>query len=453
MTKEREAFIENLSMLVASGMTLSDALRAGAAELRSKRMRRIVGSVIEEVENGSSLWKALAGTGAFALHMVSLVRLGEESGKLAQNLKVIAVQQEKDRVFRSRIMSAMMYPVFVLALTVVVGTGIAWFILPRLAEVFSRLRIELPIMTRVLIAAGSFLGHYGVFAIPAAAAVILAVLAVMFWIPRTRFIGQALLFLLPGVRRLVQEVELARFGYLLGTLLEAGLGVTQALDSLAATTSFRVYGRLYARLRDLVEEGNSFQKSFALQKRLALLIPLSVQQLVVAGEQSGTLAQTLQKVHLAYEARIDMTTKNLTVILEPILLVIVWVGVVFVALAIILPIYSLIGGLNQPSGTPTQTPPPVSQIQFQDEEAPFGQPAAPAGFEARAGMLEIIDIGRSRIFVRAQPSPDGTVVGSAGSGERFPLEGETDGWWSIVLSGGVKGWVWGEYVTILDENE
>jgi len=68
-------------------------------------------------------------------------------------------------------------------------------------------------------------------------------------------------------------------------------------------------------------------------------------------------------------------------------------------------------------------------------------------------MLEIIDIGRSRIFVRAQPSPDGTVVGSAGSGECFPLEGETDGWWSIVLSGGVKGWVWGEYVTILDENE
>jgi type II secretory pathway component PulF len=304
-------------------MTLSDALRAGAAELRSKRMRRIVGSVIEEVENGSSLWKALAGTGAFALHMVSLVRLGEESGKLVQNLKVIAVQQEKDRVFHSRIMSAMMYPVFVLALTVVVGTGIAWFILPRLAEVFSRLRIELPLMTRVLIAAGNFLGHYGVFAIPAAAAVILAVLAVMFWIPRTRFIGQALLFLLPGVRRLVQEVELARFGYLLGTLLEAGLGVTQALDSLAATTSFRVYGRLYARLRDLVEEGNSFQKSFALQKRLALLIPLSVQQLVVAGEQSGTLAQTLQKVHLAYEARNDMTTKNLTVILEPILLVIV----------------------------------------------------------------------------------------------------------------------------------
>jgi type II secretory pathway component PulF len=142
------------------------------------------------------------------------------------------------------------------------------------------------------------------------------------------------------------EVEVARFGYLLGTLLEAGLTVTRAIESLAGASDVIRYKKFYLALRESIDMGNSFQKSFEAYKNIDALIPQPIQQLIISGEQSGNLNKTLIKVGQVLEAKSDTTTKNLTIIMEPILLVIVWAGVVSVAFAVILPIYSLVGGLN-----------------------------------------------------------------------------------------------------------
>jgi type II secretory pathway component PulF len=142
------------------------------------------------------------------------------------------------------------------------------------------------------------------------------------------------------------EVEVARFGYLLGTLLDAGLPVTKAIDSLAGASDVIRYKKFYLALRESIDMGNSFQKSFALYKDINKLVPPPIQQLIISGEQSGNLNKTLIKVGQVLEEKSDTTTKNLTIIMEPILLVIVWAGVVTVAFAVILPIYSLVGGLN-----------------------------------------------------------------------------------------------------------
>jgi type II secretory pathway component PulF len=168
----------------------------------------------------------------------------------------------------------------------------------------------------------------------------------VFTYEKTKFIGEAILFSIPGIKTLLMEVEVARFGYLLGTLLEAGLPVTKAIESLAGASEVLRYKKFYVYLRDSVDMGNSFEKSFSLYKDIDALIPQSFQQLIVSGEQSGNLNKTLIKVGQALEAKSDTTTKNLTIIMEPILLVIVWAGVVSVAFAVILPIYSLVGGLN-----------------------------------------------------------------------------------------------------------
>ncbi|MEK7608458.1 MAG: type II secretion system F family protein [Patescibacteria group bacterium] len=344
--REREYFVENLSTLVAAGMPILNALDAIVKGLRSRRMKHIVALIRDDIESGSPIWKALKKTNLFADHAISLVRLGEEAGRLAENLKVVASEQEKGRVFRSKLRSAMMYPVFVLSLTVIIGVGIAWFILPKLALVFAQLRIELPLITRVLIGIGIFLNNYGQYAVPAAITVLVALFYFAFLSPRTKDIGQFILFSLPGVKRLIQEVELARFGYLLGTLLEAGLPITQALGSLASATEIPQYRKLYAYLHDSVEDGNSFQKSFTSFKHVDPLISVPIQQLIIVSEQAGTLSKTVLKIGQIYETKSDTTAKNLAVILEPILLVIVWLGVVAVALAVILPIYSLIGGFS-----------------------------------------------------------------------------------------------------------
>lgn len=344
--KERDYFIENLSMLIAAGMPILSALGSIAKELRSRRMKNTIAAIRADIESGSSLWRALANSNLFSEHAISLIRLGEESGKLVENLKVVAIEQEKDRALNSKLRSAMMYPVFVISLTVIIGVGIAWFILPRLALVFAQLRIDLPLITKILIAAGIFLGKYGQYVVPAAIALVAVLLYFTFYFSKTKAAGQLILFSLPGVKQLIKEVELARLGYLLGTLLDAGLPVTQALNSLASATDILPYRKLYEHLRDSVEDGNSFQKSFISFKRADRLIPEPIQQLIVAGEQSGTLSGTLLKIGRMFETKADTTTKNLTVILEPILLVIVWLGVVAVALAVILPIYSLIGGFK-----------------------------------------------------------------------------------------------------------
>ncbi len=346
LSKDRDYFVENLSTLVSSGMPVVDALDAIGGEIRSKRMKKIINTVKEEIENGSAIWKALERSGLFKDYTISLIRLGESSGRLVENLKVVSVEDQKERIFRSKLRSAMMYPVFVMGITVIIGVGIAWFILPKLATVFGQLKIELPLITKILIAVGAFLGQYGQFVAPAFILFVILLIYFIFFFAKTKVFGEIILFLTPGVKDLMKEVEIARFGYLLGTLLGAGLTVTQALDSLSDATDFVKYRRLYRHMLVSVEDGNSFQKSFSSFKNSSKLIPMPIQQLIVTGEKSGSLSDTLIKIGENFENKSDTTTKNLTIILEPILLVIVWFGVLAVAFAVILPIYGLIGGLN-----------------------------------------------------------------------------------------------------------
>ena len=346
LATERDQFIENLSMLVLSGMTIIGALSSIIKQTKSAGMKAILERMLLEIESGSTVWKSFDKTGFFKGYTISLIRLGEESGNFAENLKVVALEEEKDREFKSKVKSALMYPIFVLGLTGVVGIGISWFILPKLAKIFYDLKLTLPLITKVLLGFGLFLNKHGLIAVPLGLVVIGGIAYIVFYNKKTKFLGEMFIFSIPGIKSLLMEVEVARFGYLLGTLLEAGLPVTKAIDSLAGASDVIRYKKFYLALRDSVEMGNSFEKSFALYKDTNKLIPASFQQLIISGEQSGNLNKTLIKVGKVLEAKSDTTTKNLTIIMEPILLVIVWAGVVSVAFAVILPIYSLVGGLN-----------------------------------------------------------------------------------------------------------
>ena len=452
--KEREYMLENISMLTASGMTVLDVLSAVRQELHSRNMLRIIDTISADIERGSSLWKAFQKSRIFPDHTISLVRIGEESGKLSDNLKLIAIQETKEREFQSKIRSAMIYPVFVLTLTVIVGVAIAWFILPRLATVFAQLDVELPAITKGLIAAGTFLGEYGHIAIPIFIAVLTLIIYVVFFFSKTKFIGQSLLFASPGIQGLIREVELARFGYLLGTLLQAGIPVTQALDSLEKATVFPHYKKLYAHLQGSIADGNSFQKSFSSYKKAKKLIPMPIQQLVVAGEQSGNLSNTLLTISANFEAKTEQTTKNVSVVLEPILLVIVWLGVVAVALAVILPIYSLIGGLNtdpnanmevQSSNIKEQTTATTFTATTTESVATTTQKS----IVKQKATLRILETGLGYLNVRSEPSTAGTMVGRALPGEEYEYVGTEVGWYEIMLSATTTGWVYGDYVEII----
>lgn len=344
-TKEKESVLENLVMLTASGMDLVTAFDVILGDLRSPKMKKIVEQMKKSIIAGEPLHMVTANTKIFKPYISSLIHLGEQSGRLFQNLQVVVSQQQKDRLFQSRLRSALIYPLFVLITAMVVGLGVAWFILPTLASVFSSLKVELPLITKILIGTGLFLKQYGIIAIPAIAGFIALVGYIVFVYPKTQHIGQAIVFNMPGLGKLIQEIELARTGYMVGTLLEAGVPIVFALQSLSDTATMRPYRAFYTRLKAGIENGDTFKKTFNTYIHIKKIFPIAIQQMLVAGEQSGRLPETFLRIGKIYEEKTEDTSKNLTVLLEPILLLVVWLAVLGVALAVIMPIYSLIGGL------------------------------------------------------------------------------------------------------------
>jgi type IV pilus assembly protein PilC len=345
--KEREYFTENLALLLRSAVPISDAISSLASSARTPGMKQALAAMSSDIDAGYSLANALERSNLVSHQTLALVRLGEASGHLVENLLLAAQQEEKQHIFRAKVRSALIYPAFVLTLTVVVGLGVAWFLLPRLAETFSQLRVKLPWVSEVMIQFGLFLQSYGYIAVPVFIGLIALIGYILFAAPKTRHIGQKMLFAMPGIGRLMSEVEIAQFGYLLGTLLNAGLPVTQAVRLLANATTAPHYQRFYTYLAESLDDGYSFKQSLGQHKDSAKLLPSAVQQMIIAGEHSGSLPEVLTTAGRTYEQKSDITTANLEAIIEPIMLVIVWIGVMLVAVAVIIPIYSLVGGLNQ----------------------------------------------------------------------------------------------------------
>lgn len=442
--EEKEYFIENLSMLLSSGMDIITALQSIKKEVQSSQMKTVIDNLCEDVEAGMPIWKVLEETKFFPAFIISLIKIGESSGGLLKNLRVISIQQKKDRIFSSKIRSAMMYPVFVLALTLAVGISIAWFILPRLTLVFDQLKVELPLITRVLISFGNFISQYGSVAVPAFLAFVSLVIYFVFIFSRTKFIGQTLFFSFPGTRKLIQETELARMGYIMGTLLRAGLPLTEALDSLAEASNFYKYKNLYLFLKKNIEEGGTFQQGFEDYGKSKRLVPSTIQQMMIVGERSGRLSEMMISIGEAFEEKIDNTTKNLATILEPVLLVIVWLGVVSVALAVILPIYSLIGGLNKPK---TVSAPPIvtTETVIISEQLPEADPGEVAT-ATEEKKIEILKTGLGFLNVRDAGNTKGKIIGKVLPGEQYVVKNETGGWYEIILADGKTGWVINKYV-------
>ncbi len=452
--KQKDYFVENFAMLVAAGMDLVSALDALEKGVSSRTIKKLIIEMKADIEAGATLSATLAGTGWFAPHIIALVRTGEEAGTLVNNLAVIVEEQRKDSSFKSKLRSASMYPLFVLGLAFVLGLGIAWFILPRLSSVFVGLNVKLPLITRLLIQVGEFMRIYGATAVPLIILAVMVMGYVIFVWTKTNFIGHWLLFHFPGVSRLLQEVELARFGYILGTLLQAGLPATVALTTLADASTFRRYQRFYRHLKERVEEGDSLQEAFVRFRHSGKLIPVPIQQMIIAGQQSGRLAKTILDIGAIFEDKTETTTKNIAVVLEPILLVIVWLGVVAVALSVILPIYSLIGGLGRSNVdvAPTQqsvTSPelplagaaPLSQTVTSSVSSTSVQPSALIHSEA-LGRLEVTPFGAPEANIRKQPSLQAPLLTKVLAGGKYFYTEVQQKWYHVVLSSTSTGWIY-----------
>lgn len=342
--KERSAIIQNLSTMLNAGLGLIDSLKTLQMETRVKPAKNLLGRIVEAVENGSPLWRAMEDQHFFSPQALALIRIGEEAGNLAENMEYLAIQQEKDAALVSKVKMAMIYPIIVFSMMFVIVIGLGMFVLPNLIGVLLSLNVPLPLATRAVIAFTNLFTKYGAVAVPSflAGFVLLTILGKF---TRLKVVMQWFLFRIPGIGRLVTESTIARFGVILGGLLQAGVPLVDALRSLAEVTPIVAYKNFYFRLLERINLGDSFAKSFELRGSQKIL-PISVQQLVVTGEKSGSLAKILLKIADIYEKKANDTAQKLPVILEPMLLLFIGGLVGTIAFSIIVPIYSIVGNIG-----------------------------------------------------------------------------------------------------------
>ncbi len=344
--REKTHFIENLAILLNSGLTVIDALKTIELETKMKGMKRLIGRVIEEVESGIALWRAMDNQNFFSAYALALIRIGEESGALSRNMEYLSVQQEKNRALKSKVKMAMIYPSIVLVMTAVITLGLAWFVLPQLVGVLLSLNAELPLATRIIILIADFFKLHGSVAVPLFVAFGVLVMVLCKY-TSLRGPSQQMVMYVPGIGALAFYATIAQFGVILGSLLKAGVPLLESIRSMADVTDMVYYRRFFFRLADEIEVGQSFAKSFARLPETNKLIPISVQQLIITGEQSGKLGEMMLRIANIYEKKAEESATRLPIILEPMLLLFIGGLVGTIAFAIIVPIYSIVGSVGR----------------------------------------------------------------------------------------------------------
>ncbi|MEN9561117.1 MAG: hypothetical protein RIQ56_390, partial [Candidatus Parcubacteria bacterium] len=302
LKKQGLSFIQNLATMLNAGLPLVDSLKALQRETRTKPMKKLMQRILDAVENGSAFWRALDSQQFFSPHAISLVRIGEEAGNLAQNMQYLAEQQEKDHALRSKVKMAMIYPTIVLTLMFFIVIGLGMFVLPNLISVLFSLNVPLPLVTRLVIQFSNFFTTYGTVGVPSfIGGVILLIILAKF--TSLKVVTQWIAFRIPGIGALATEATIARFGVILGGLLEAGVPLVDALHSLVEVTPIISYKKFYARLLEHIILGDSFTKAFTSIRGSEKLLPISVQQLVMTGEKSGSLSRIMLKIADIYEKK------------------------------------------------------------------------------------------------------------------------------------------------------
>lgn len=416
-------FFESFSLMLSSGIEVMDILVSQEAEIKSQRYKNLLEDIRIEIENGNPLWFAFQKVKLLPTHLLAIIQLGEESGNLVENLKVAEDYIKREDDFRSKVKSASLYPAIVLVLLIIIGFGIGLFVLPNLSKTYTNLNIDLPWITRFMIDLGDFLKAYGYIIIPAIISVSIFTGYILFVNPKTKSTGQWIMFRTPVVKRIVQEMELLRFGYLFGTLLESGVPILDALELIQIATPYKVYRKFYKNLYQYIEAGFSFEESIEKILHAKKLLPLYVRQLIVSAEKTASLPESLVTVGKAYMRKADATTNSIATLLEPVLLIIVWVGVSLIAFAVVLPMYSLTGSITS-VGTDAQS---GGATQSRSIAVTINQ--------TETGEIPIKD------------KINGTTIAVAESGTTYTCVLERPDWCKIVLEKGGYGWVQQIYYT------
>lgn len=331
-------FSRQLAIMFKSQVSLVESLRVISQQSTNPAFKEKILKMSEGVEGGTSFSKALSDyPQIFSPFYVNIVRSGEASGKLAEALNKLADHLEREYALISKIQGAMIYPAFVVALAVGVLFLTVFFVIPNLTEVLQESGQELPAITKGVISFTTFLRAWGWLLLMF---FIAGSMASLRWVrtPEGRvFVGKILLHI-PLIAPFLKMVYLSRFAENLATLIAGGLPITQSLEISAAIVGNPVYASAIQEAKEAVSHGT--QISSTLRRYPGEFPPLFTQMLDV-GERAGNIEETLLAVSRFYQQEVDRTVDSLLSILEPLLIVVLGLGVGFLMAAVVLPLYQI----------------------------------------------------------------------------------------------------------------
>ena len=343
--QDKLIFTKHLATMIKAGIPIAEALDTLREQANSEKFRKVIKDILENVENGKSLAQSLKKhPKIFDQFYFSLIDVGEESGTLEENLEFLAVQLSKDSTLRKKIRGALVYPVIVLSVTFIMGGFISIFVLPKLVDFFQSFDIELPLTTKVLIVFSKLMKDYGIL-IFSGVFVFFILLRVITKMEKIKPIWHNLLLRTPIIGRLLSYGQLARFSRNLGTMIKSGVPVVKGLEVTAKTLSNLKFRNDLLVISKSLSKGKSIGET--MRKGNFPEYPPLVSRMIGIGEKTGKLDETLIYLSEFYEEEVDDISKNLSTILEPILLIIIGLVVGFVALSIISPIYQLTGSIRR----------------------------------------------------------------------------------------------------------
>jgi len=335
---EKMMITRNLQVMVKAGVSLPRALSILSAQSNNPALKNALKGIGEEINRGQTFFSALSKFPQFFSPLfVSMIRVGEESGTLDGVLENLTHQMDRENDLRSKIIGALIYPIVVISAMLGIGVIMLVVVVPKLSETFRELNVPLPASTQAIVAVGSFLANQWYLAI-----IMLAILAIVIRqalkTKSGRKVGDTLILKMPIVSNIVSGTNAAYFTRTLSSLITAGVPIIEGLNIVSGAMSNIYFETAIKETAEKVGKGIKLSDSMQPYQ----VFPIMIRQMIEVGEETGQTADILGKLADYYEEEVVNYTKNLSALIEPLLMLIVGGAVGFFAISMIQPMYSIL---------------------------------------------------------------------------------------------------------------
>ncbi len=336
-------FIKNLGAMLEAGLSLSKSLIVIERQIKNKTLKKVAVGLNESVKTGKPLSEGLEKfPHLFSNLVISIIKAGEESGNLAEALKITTIQLERIYYIKKKIKGAMMYPAVIICLIFIIGFLMLAYVVPKLTETFKDLEMDLPLSTRMIIGFSDFLQNHYFIAIAGLAGIIVFIIYA-FKNPLGKRFRDSFVLKIPVIGEMVREVNSARAARTISSLIGSGVNLVSALEITADVVQNIHFKQVMLSAKDSLQKGESLSSAFG--ERDDVYPPFFV-EMIGSGEETGNLSGMLLDVAIFYENEVDQKTKDLSTIIEPIIMIVIGAAVGFFAYSMLTPMYSMMGSIG-----------------------------------------------------------------------------------------------------------